>query len=424
MPDPNQNSNNIGNAYGPPQSPQSPTQGQFGANQYNSGLPFVNPQSGNAFSPTQVGNDGNANDQTGGKMSTQEGQTYGGLFNQAGGMSNYFNGLANNYNQNSPQISDVSQLQGMTNYYQNALAGNGPSVAQNQFRQAQDQSIAAQMAMANSARGGAAAQAGAMRAATQGAGAQMASAANQSAQLRAQEQQAAAQGLTGIGQLELQRGSQNASLQQNNQQQINQMQTALWGMGEQEQGLSLSAQQAYMQNLLAAEGINTQQSQFNTNLGVQLGAAGVQAVGSGIGAAVSDANLKTDIAPQGSGGIGSIDYSKPVATTPGLQGPPSNATSVGIGAGVGGGVGAAEGAITGGPVGAAIGGAGGALQGGLGAASQSRPKDDGLKAANTAASTGIGAAGGAAAGSAFGPWGTAIGAGVGAIGGLIKGLMT
>src|SRR6185312_10000507 len=329
MPDPNQNTNNIGSAYGPPpQSPQTPTQGQYGYNQMNNGLPFVNPQSGNAFSPTQVGNDGNANDQTGGKMSTQEGQVYGGLYNQAAGMSNYFNGLANGYNQNAPQIGDVSQLANAQNYYQQLMQGDG-GYAQNQFRQSQDQSIAAQMAMANSARGGAAARAGAMRAATQGAGAQMASAANQSAQLRAQEQQAAAQGLTGIGQLELQRGSQNASLQQNNQQQINQMQTALWGMGEQEQGLSLSAQQAYMQNLLAAEGINTQQSQFNTNLGVQLGAAGVQAVGSGIGAAVSDANLKTDIAPQGSGGIGSIDYSKPVATTPGLQGPPSNATSVG-----------------------------------------------------------------------------------------------
>lgn len=456
------NSNNIGSLYQPPSPQQSgnpATNPNYTVNSPGSQAPFTQQGQGSAFSPTQADANGNLQDQTGGKMTTQQGQVYGNLYGQAQGMSGYFNNLAAGYSQNAPQIGDASQLAAAQDYYSKLMQGDG-GYAQNQFRQSQDQSIAAQMAMANSARGGAAARAGAQRAAMQGAGQQMAGGANQAAQIAMQEEQQGAQGMTQLGTLELQRNQQNAALQQNNQQQINQMQTALWGMGEQEQQMSASDFEAYMANLLGAEGVQAQQSQQNVQTGMQVAGAGLQAVSGGIGAAVSDANYKTDIQSQGrGGGIGSVDYAQPTstsnqgdassigalsptATQPQMQGRENvaslysrplnsqpqvhaldNSTQVGVGAGVGAAAGAASGASAG-PVGSLVGAAGGALQGGLGAAAQTRKNDEGLKAANTAASTGIGAAAGAAGGSAFGPWGTAIGAGVGAVGGLIKGLLT
>jgi hypothetical protein len=387
-------------------------------------------------------------DQTGGKMTPEQGATYGDIYNQAEGMSGYFSGLAANYNQQAPTIADQSQLTHMSDYYENELNGNGPSVAENQLKSATDQSIAANMAVANSARGGAASRAGAQRTAQQGVGAQTAAAANQSAQLRAQEQQAAAAGLTQVGGLELQRGTQNAQLEQANQQQINQMQVALYGMGEQEQGLGLSSQQAYMANLLAAEGINTQQSQFNTQLGVNIGSAVAQGTAGVIGAAASDARLKTDTQPEGgtslAASMGGSVPSVPAITTPNIQSPSSlsslyahplntspqqhdqdNSAQVGVGAGIGGASGALAGGVAAGPVGALVGGAGGALSGGLGAAAQSRPHDDGMKAASTATSAATGAAMGAAAGTAVYPGvGTAIGGIVGGVAGLVKGLVS
>ena len=451
---PGDNSNNLTSIPLPSNGGSYDPSTQYGANQMDNGAPFVQHGSGNAFSPTQVDNSGNANDQTGGKMSTQQGQIYGGMYDQAQGMSGYFNQLASGYNQTAPTIGDASQLGVAQNYYQGLMNGDAGYAAK-QYQQSQDQAIAAQMAMANSARGGAASLAGAQRAATQGAGAQMATAANQAGQIAAQEEQMGAQGMQGIGQLELQRLSNNAQLQQNNQQQINQMQQALYGMGEQEQGLGLSTQQAYMANLLAAEGINTQQSQFNTQLGVQGAAAGLQTIGAIGSAAVSDERFKTDINPQGTGGIsstaspslsssmgaglggsagitslyspsnssGADRFNHALNTQPQAQ-KPDNAPAVGLGAGIGAASGAVSGAASGGPIGAAIGGAGGAITGGLGAAAHSDPHNEDLKIANTATQAGIGAAGGAAAGSAFGPWGTGIGALVGGAAGLIKGLMT
>lgn len=410
-PDPNQNTNGI-SSIAPPQY-QGPN--------YNAGNTTNGPGSnwrGNSpsWDPMNGGQD-----PTGGKMTVGQGQQYGDIYGQAGNMSNYFNKQAANYNQNAPQIGDVSQLAEAQKYYHDLMAGDG-GYAQNQFRQSQDQSIATQMAMANSARGGAAAHAGALRAAQQGAGVQTAAGANQAAQIAMQEEQQGAQGMSQIGTLQLQRGSQNAQLQQNNQAQINQMMTALYGMGEQEQGLGLSAQQAYMANLLAAEGMQTQQSQFNTNLGVQVGGAAMQGIAGGIGAAASDYGLKQEIQPQGRGGIASIDYSKAISN-PAPPKAPDNGAAVGTGAGVGAATGALQGASAG-PVGAALGAVGGAVSGGLGAAHGSRPDDTGLKAANAATSAGMGAAGGAALGAGFGPIGAGVGGVIGGIGGLIKGLLT
>lgn len=365
------------------------------------------------------------NDQTGGKMPVYAGQNYGSMYGQAGGMAGYFDQAAQGYNQNAPNIQDVSQLNEAGDYYHQLMQGDG-GYAQNQFRQSQDQSIASQMAMAGSARGGAAARAGAQRAAQQGAGTQMAAGANQAAQIASQEEQAGAQGMAGIGAQELQRGSANAQLQQANQAQINQMQTSLYGMGEQEQGLQLSAEQAYMQNLLAAEGINTQQSQFNTNLGMQVTGAGLQAGGALINAA-SDERLKTDVQPQG--GMGSLYAAQAVPQMHALNSQPQAqrpdmAPAAGVGAGAGALSGAVSGAASGGVGGALAGGIAGAAGGGLNTAAHANPHDQELKIGNTAAQAGIGAASGAAGGAALGPVGAGIGALIGGGVGLMKGLMS
>jgi hypothetical protein len=377
-------------------------------------------------------------------MTQGQGAIYGNLYGQSQGMSNYFNNNAAGYGQRVNLIGDQSQLGAAQNYYQQMMQGDG-GYAQKQYQQSQDQAIAAQMAMANSARGGAAAITSAQRAATQNVGAQAASAANQSAQLALQEQQMGAQGMQGIGQLELQRASNNAQLQQNNQQQINQMKQALYGMGEQEQGLSLSEQQAYMANLLAAEGINTQQSQFNTQLGMQAAGAGMSALGAIGGAAVSDENMKMEIQPQGAGGLSSM-YGPSTATsaaanssythaltpaTMGAQAPDANkaaAEGAGMGAATGA-IGGIGGGLGGMAAGAAAGAAKGAGSSGLTSFQQAPDRinspDATLKReASVGGQAALGAGTGALGGAALGPIGAGVGAIAGGAVGLIKGLMT
>lgn len=80
-----------------------------------------------------------------------------------------------------------------------ALAnGEGPSLAQAQLQAGTDKSIAAQMAMANSQRGGALQQASALRGAQLGGQQMLADHANRAAQLRAQEQLSALAGYGGM----------------------------------------------------------------------------------------------------------------------------------------------------------------------------------------------------------------------------------
>jgi hypothetical protein len=204
---------------------------------------------------------------------------------------------------NAPSAADVqsaeANLGGLGGYYQNMLAGKGPSVAQNQFQAATDQSIANQMAMARSARGSAA-QAGALREATAQGGAQMAGAAAQSGVIRAQEQQQAAQGLgqvygqqgqLGLGLYGQQAGlaSQQAQLQQANQAQINQMRMGYLGMSNQEQQQALEALSSYTRASLAAQGQQLSADQFATQTANQ--AAGTMA--SGVSGMMSDVNAKT-----------------------------------------------------------------------------------------------------------------------------------
>lgn len=312
-------------------------------------------------------------DPTGGKMTAGQGAVYGNLYGQSQGQGSAFNGMAGNYSQGAPQIGQTGQLSSISDYYQNAMNGKGPTVAQNQLTAGTDQAIAAQEAMANSTRGGAAARVGAERAGQLAAGTTMAGEANSAAQLRAQEMNAAAQGMTQAAGMSQAQATNNAQLQQTNQAQINQMKLGLYGMGEQEQQMSLADQQAYMNNLLAAEGMNAQQSQFNTQMGVQVGSAAVSALGSAAGAAASDETLKTGITPQG---ISSINYGEDPVTEapPNPTAPASLASSTAqpkapdTGAKVGSallqaGTGATEGAAAGGPWGAIIGGVGGLFKG-------------------------------------------------------------
>lgn len=77
--------------------------------------------------------------------------------------------------------------------------GEGPNLAATQLRAGLDQSIAAQMAMANSQRGGALARAGAMRQASLAGDQQRVAMANQAAQLAQQQQLAGMHGYAGLG---------------------------------------------------------------------------------------------------------------------------------------------------------------------------------------------------------------------------------
>jgi hypothetical protein len=84
--------------------------------------------------------------------------------------------------------------------YRAAAEGRGPSAAQAQFQSALDQTNRNAMSLANSARGGMTNRALAQGNAQQQAGLNNAIAASQSAALRAQEQQAAMEGLSRVGQ--------------------------------------------------------------------------------------------------------------------------------------------------------------------------------------------------------------------------------
>lgn len=123
--------------------------------------------------------------------------------------------------------------------YRNAALGNGPTAAGSQFQSGLDQSIAAQQAMAGSARGGATAMAAAQMRGQQAAGAQLAQSTAQAASLRAQEQQAAMAGYGNLGTV-MRAGDLGLQGQDANQ--------AL-GQGE----LGLKSQALNDQNRLAAE---------------------------------------------------------------------------------------------------------------------------------------------------------------------------
>lgn len=181
---------------------------------------------------------------------------------------------------------------------QQAAAGHGPSAAQAQFQQSLDQSIAAQQAMAASARGPGASLAG-FNGAVQ-AGKMQQQGVAQAGALRAQEQQAAQQQYTSaLGQQRAQDlQMQGLDAQQAQAQAAMEMQQR--GLGLQgelgAQGLSNQVGLAQMQARQNYEAARTGQSQFNAGQNQQ-GFQTVAGLAAGAAAAASDERLKTDIAP-------------------------------------------------------------------------------------------------------------------------------
>lgn len=208
-----------------------------------------------------------------------------------------------NYTQNAPTIANayqaqsragiaqnVGQEQGVANSY-GALAGqegglantlmqNNGQASRAQFQQGLDQSIAAQMAAANSSPGGAVAQAGARRAAQEQAGQMQAQGAATAAGLGAQEREASLAQAAGVynnmgnayggqagvygqvGQqqqaqygLEQQSAEQQAQLQSTNQAQQDQYRLGMGALGNQAQGQSEQALNDYTQGNLQSQGL-------------------------------------------------------------------------------------------------------------------------------------------------------------------------
>lgn len=244
---------------------------------------------------------------------------YNNLYGYSGDLAGSYFNMAKGYQQNAPTINnqfqaqsqgnlgyDRTEMNGLAGYYQNVLNGKGPTVAQLQYQKNQDQAIAANMATANSARGGGSALAGAQRSAQEQAGLMNAQSAAQSGMIRAQEQQAAAQALGGVygqmsgqdlGQYGLE---QNAAIQQAqlglaNQGQQNQYQQFLYGAAQGEQQQQLAALEGY-----GGQSLNAQQLQLQANGGGQGGSllSGIGGAAEGLLAA-SDERLKS---PEGNAG--------------------------------------------------------------------------------------------------------------------------
>lgn len=289
----------------------------------------------------------------------------------------------------APTIGNAStgQLTSLASQY--AQMGSSNSAAQAQLRQATDQGLAAQMALAHSASGGAVGDAGAMRQAQQQNAATQAGASAQSAQLQAQQQQAALAGMGGIygqeyatqqgvlgqqAQMQQQQTGQNYGIANNlmtqgiNQQSLaNQATENLGGLGVQaglgEAGTAVSAQNA------TANMIGT---------GATLG-AGAASAGAGLVGALSDARLKADVQSEGTDET-PVNNPQPAAAGPGSSAPSFGqiAGQAGLGAvkgaGEGAGIGSLAGSLlpgignaVGAGVGAAVGAIGGGISGGLSA---------------------------------------------------------
>ncbi len=237
---------------------------------------------------------------------------YGGKQGGAQQQNQYYQGLAGAQAaqqgaqiQNQYDPRDQAQVQGtlgqLGSFYQGQMNGTGPSLAAQQAKASMDQSLQAQMAAANSARGGLSGAAAQMQAAQSGAAAQQA-AAQQSVQGRIQEEYNAAQGMQGVGQLSegeqninAQTAYQQAALQQQ-QQDIN-ARSALGYAGLEnqvntEQMNAQMQQQAQMSgNYLGASGMGMNQSQFNTTNNENMAMGGLGAA-AGLALAFADADLQ------------------------------------------------------------------------------------------------------------------------------------
>ena len=289
---------------------------------------------------------------------------------------------------NAPTIQNASQaelnqsrgqLNNLASSYMQVANGQGPmgQLAENQYQQAQDQSVAAQLAMAHSAPGGAIGAAGATRAAMENNAATTAGAAAQSGIIQAQQQQA---GLAGAAGAYNQLGSMNLS-QYQTQQQIDQEQALIKQQQTgQNEGFftNLASNQSNQQQIanqatqsLGALGVQAGLGEAGTAVGAEnattnmigaitdIGGATASAIS---GAAASDMNLKTGIQSEGE--------STQLASGPTTG---QEAMSAGAGALSGASKGASAGSVVPG-VGSTIGGAIGAVGGLFGS---SAPKNMG-----------------------------------------------
>lgn len=181
-----------------------------------------------------------------------------------------------NYTQNAPTIANQYQDESRTNIGTNVgrevaladeLRNNNGEASKAQFQQGLDSGIAAQLATANSAGGGAVARAGAMRNAAQTGSLMRAGGAATAAELGAREREAARAQAAGIygniggqlqGQYGLEQGSaiEQARLASVNQAQQNQMRLGYGGLGVSSRGQGLDALNGYTSGNLAAQGLS------------------------------------------------------------------------------------------------------------------------------------------------------------------------
>lgn len=204
-----------------------------------------------------------------------------------------------------------AQQNGLANTFQGMLDGTGPNLAQAQMNASTDQSISAQMAMANSSKGGLASALASRNASQMGASMQQ-NAAQQSMIGTIQQQQMAAGQLNSLynnqGQLAL--GEQNLNQQnalaqaqlQAGQNQLNQG----YDLGEQglsqqlgiaQMGAQMSGQQLLSSNQLASQGQGLQQGEFNAGQNQSM-FSGALAAGAGA-LMMSDMLSKTNVSPAG-----------------------------------------------------------------------------------------------------------------------------
>jgi hypothetical protein len=194
----------------------------------------------------------------------------------------------------------MGQEGGLAKTFQDQMSGKAPSLAESQMKAATDQSIASQMAMARS-QGGAGAALGARNAANMGSQMQM-GAAQQSMIGRIQEEQNAAQNLSGLyGQIggqgqglmvaDAQQAAAQAALNQQQYGLNNQALMGLYGMGQQAQMAQLTAQGAGQQAGLEATGQQMGQGEANAANNVQMlkSIAGGVSGGAGAGAGAAAA---------------------------------------------------------------------------------------------------------------------------------------
>jgi hypothetical protein len=191
--------------------------------------------------------------------------------------------LANNYkeNINNPYgAASRATLGNVTQSYEDTLNGKGPTVAQAQYQQALDQSVATQMGAAGATRGGGAALAGAQRSAQQSGATTQAGAAAQSGIIRAQEQQAAR---TGLGTLAMQQYTQEQqqALEQQKMQDLMRQYYGQQAMGY--ENMSSNTLGGYTQANLNAAAIQHGQQQVQFQQGMQT-AGTAAAIGSAIAA--------------------------------------------------------------------------------------------------------------------------------------------